>query len=404
MLVQGPYLVRGVSKKDGILALTGDSADTTTIEVFASADAKIVSWNGKQLQTKETAYGSLKATVESSNLNVLVPSLETWKVHDGLPEKLAAYNDTSAAWVTADHMTTMNPTKPSTYPVLYVDEYGFHNSFHIFRGYFQGPAKSVKLSVQGGTAFGWSAWLNGAFIGSFLGSTSAGVGNLTLSLGNVTVHENAENVLVVAQDNTGHDMRSAAVKPRGILGATLEGASFSTWKIAGEAGGDQTMLDSVRGSLAEGGLASERLGWHLAGFDDSSWNSTSPTTGFVGAGIYFYRTTIALDVPEGIDASFAFVLRAIGSKAIRVQLFVNGYQYARFNPYVGKETKFPVPPGILNYAGDNVIGLSVWAQSEEGAKVDVRLVKEYAVESSWHSRFDSEYLRPGWTEERQRYV
>ena len=97
-------------------------------------------------------------------------------------------------------------------------------------------------------------------------------------------------------------------------------------------------------------------------------------------------------------------MNAVGSKTIRAQLFVNGYQYARFNPYVGNEIKFPVPPGILNYSGDNVIGLSVWAQSEEGAQVDVQLVQEYAIESSWSSSFDSEYLRPGWTEERLAYA
>jgi hypothetical protein len=51
-----------------------------------------------------------------------------------------------------------------------------------------------------------------------------------------------------------------------------------------------------------------------------------------------------------------------------------------------------------------VIGLSVWAQSEEGAQVDVQLVQEYAIESSWSSSFDSEYLRPGWTEERLAYA
>jgi hypothetical protein len=211
-------------------------------------------------------------------------------------------------------------------------------------------------------------------------------------------------VLLIAQDNTGHDLRADAVKPRGILGATLNGANFTKWKIAGEAGGENVQLDPVRGPLSEGGLTAERLGWHLPGFDDSAWNSSSPSAGFEDAGIYFYRTSFTLNVPTGVDASFAFLLNASGSQHVRVQLFVNGYQYARFNPYVGNEKKFPVPPGILNYAGENVIGLSVWAQSKEGAKVDVEFVQEYAIESSWNSRFDSEYLRPGWSSERLAYV
>jgi hypothetical protein len=378
--------------------------NTTAIEVFTCASEETLSWNGRKLETSRTSYGSLKATVAASNISIPLPSLEKWKVHDTLPERLAAYNDSGAAWVIADHLTTPNPTKPDTLPVLYVDEYGFHNSFHLFRGYFEGSASGVKLAVQGGQAFGWSAWLNGGFVGSYLGNSSVGTGNMTLSFANATVNANGTNVLLVAQDNTGHDLRADAVKPRGILGATLNGANFTQWKIAGEAGGEEHQLDPVRGTLSEGGLTAERLGWHLPNFDDSTWNISSPSTGLDEAGINFYRTVIPLDVPKGIDASFAFVLNASASQHVRVQLFVNGYQYARFNPYVGNERKFPVPPGILNYAGDNVIGLSVWAQSKEGAKVDVKLVQEYAIESSWSSRFDSEYLRPGWTKERMAYA
>jgi hypothetical protein len=404
VLVQGPYLVRSVALDAGVLALKGDIMNSTNIEVFAVGSAQTLSWNGKQLETSRTSYGSLKAHVAAFNGTINLPSLENWKMNEGLPEKMPEYDDSGAAWVVADHMTTPNPTKPETLPVLYVDEYGFHNSFHLFRGYFDGAATGVQLSVQGGLAFGWSAWLNGELIGSWLGNTTLGIGNMTLSFANATLHQNSTNVLLVAQDNTGHDLRGGATDPRGILGATLEGANFTSWKIAGEAGGETTLLDPVRGPLAEGGLTAERLGWHLPGFDDSEWASSSPATGFEGADIKFYRTSIPLDIPAEVDASFAFVLNAVGSKTIRVQLFVNGYQYARFNPYVGNEIKFPVPPGILNYSGDNVIGLSVWAQSDEGAQVDVQLVQEYAIESSWSSNFDSEYLRPGWTEERLAYV
>jgi hypothetical protein len=404
VLVQGPYLVRSAALDGSVLALKGDIMNSTTVEVFACSNAQTLSWNGKALPTSRTPYGSLKAYVVAFNGTIQLPALNNWKVNEGLPEKMPSYNDSSAAWVAADHVTTPNPTKPDTLPVLYVDEYGFHNSFHLFRGYFDGAATSVQLSVQGGLAFGWSAWLNGDLIGSWLGNTTLGVGNMTLSFANATVYENGTNVLLVAQDNTGHDLRNGATNPRGILRASLQGANFTSWKIAGEAGGEDKQLDPVRGPLAEGGLTAERLGWHLPDFDDSAWNSSSPSTGFSGADIKFYRTSFPLDVPAEVDASFAFVLKATGPKTIRVQLFVNGYQYGRFNPYVGNEVKFPFPPGILNYAGDNVIGLSVWAQEEDGAQVDVQFVQEYAVESSWSSTFDSEYLRPGWTEERLSYA
>ncbi|XP_014560284.1 glycoside hydrolase family 35 protein [Bipolaris victoriae FI3] len=405
VLVQGPYLVRHVALDDDILALKGDIMNSTDIEVFACASAKTLSWNGKKLSTSQTSYGSLKAHVTAFNGTIQLPSLEDWKVNEGLPERESDYDDSGAAWVVADHLSTPNPTKPDTLPVLYVDEYGFHNSFHLFRGYFDGSATGVQLSVQGGLAFGWSAWLNGEHIGSWLGNTTLGRANATLSFANATVHSNSTNVLLIAQDNTGHDLRGGATDPRGILRASLSGpANFTTWKIAGEAGGESTLLDPVRGPLAEGGLVAERLGWHLPGFDDADWASASPSTGFSGADIKFYRTTFPLDVPADVDASFAFILNAPAAKTIRVQLFVNGYQYARFNPFVGNEIKFPVPPGILNYGGENVLGLSVWAQEEEGAKVDVKMVQEFAVESSWKSRFDGEYLRPGWSEERLEYA
>jgi hypothetical protein len=42
----------------------------------------------------------------------------------------------------------------------------------------------------------------------------------------------------------------------------------------------------------------------------------------------------------------------------------------------------PVPPSVLDYAGDNTVGLSVWSQEAEEAKVNVRLEMEYAAASS----------------------
>ncbi|KAJ4356191.1 uncharacterized protein N0V89_004221 [Didymosphaeria variabile] len=404
VLVQGPYLVRDVTSEGSTLKLTGDELNATAIEVFASKRYQSLTWNGKKIQVSKTAYGSLTGNIGVSKSNIKLPSLASWKVRDSLPEKLAGYNDSGPAWVEANHQTTPNPTKPLTLPVLYVDDYGFHNSFHLFRGYFDGSATGVNLTLQGGMAFGFSAWMNGQLVGSYIGNSTVGKSSLVVPFTNATINSNGTNVLLVAQDNTGHDLRSGATDPRGILGATLQGSSFTKWKIAGEVNGERQLIDPVRGPLSEGGLTAERLGWHLPGFDDSKWNSSSPSTGFSGAGIHFYRTVVPLNVPKGVDAAFSFVFNAPASKAIRVQLFVNGYQYARFNPSVGNEVRFPVPPGVLNYAGDNVLGVSIWAQTEQGGRVDVNLEQDYVLESSWSPRFDSEYLRPGWTEERLEYA
>ncbi|KAF2843588.1 glycoside hydrolase family 35 protein [Patellaria atrata CBS 101060] len=415
VLVQGPYLVRSaeLTGNKKTISLTGDSDNATSIEVFAPHVAKNITWNGKALRTMRTGYGSLTAKIPAVDSGMVqLPPLNNWKAKDSLPERLPSYNDSGIAWADANHTETPNIFKPDTLPVLYVDDYGFHNSLHLFRGYFKGPATGVYLAVQGGNAFGWSAFLNGKFIGSYFGNSSTGslgYGNMTISFGNVTLNNStAPNVLLMVQDNTGHDLRSLSLYPRGILNATLLGSSnatFTCWKIAGEAGGnDGVVLDPVRAPLNEGGLTAERLGWHLPGFDDSNFEAGDPSTGFEGAGVRFYRTVVPLDIPVGKDVSISFTLNAPGTNKLRAQLFVNGYQYGKFNPYIGHQIEYPIPPGILNYAGDNTIGLAVWAQSDEGAKVDITWKTDYVLNSGWNSRFDSEYLRPAWSEERLRYV
>jgi hypothetical protein len=389
------------------IRLTGDSTNATLVEVFAPSSIQTISWNDKVLQTTKTSYGSLTANVAGPNAsNFSAPTLGSWKVQDSLPERLAAHNDSGPAWVVANHMSTSNPSPPATLPVLHVDEYGFHNGVHLWRGYFTGKVSRVFLSVQGGTAFGWSAWLNGDFIGSFLGNATqfSEMGNLSLSFKNATVNT-GQNVLLVVQDNSGHDETTGALNPRGILNAILfEGAQFTSWKVAGTAGGDSDPVDPVRGHLAEGGLSAERLGWHLPGFDDSSWNVGSPVSGFSGAGVQFYRTVMPLAVPAGLDVSLAFVLSSPGSILFRAQLFVNGYQYGRFNPWIGHQVEFPVPPGILDYAGENLVGLAVWAQSEEGAQVGVEVKVVYVAETSFDFKFNGTYLRPGWDATRLMYA
>ncbi|KAI9739337.1 MAG: hypothetical protein M1834_007550 [Cirrosporium novae-zelandiae] len=417
ILVQGPYLVRDASISGNTIALTGDSSNTTAVTVFAPSNVGSISWNGKLLSTKRTGYGALIATIPAiSTTSINLPALDNWKAHDSLPERLETYDDSGPAWVDANHTSTLNPAKPATYPVLYADEYGFHNGIHLWRGKFSGPASGVFLNVQGGTAFGWSAWLNGIFIGSFLGSSSLTAGNATLSFGNATVYTNTTNTLLVIQDNTGHDETTGALNPRGVLNATLlspssKNITFSSWKVAGTAGGStSTLLDPMRGALAEGGLTAERLGWHLPDFTPSTntnWTTSSPTTGFTEPGIRFYRTTFNLSLPATVDTSLAFRLSAPGAQTLRAQLFVNGYQYGRFNPYIGSQVLFPVPVGVLDYRGTNVVGLAVWAQTEKGAKVGVELVEQFCVGSGyeWEGVVNgTEYLRPGWSEEREVYV
>jgi Beta-galactosidase jelly roll domain len=205
------------------------------------------------------------------------------------------------------------------------------------------PSISVPLSSD--LVSGYSAFLNGAYIGSFLGSTSVTNGTITFSFSNATL--SATNVLFIIQDHTGHDETSGVTNPRGIYNATLLGPasinstlSFDSWKLAGTAGGEAN-IDPVRGPYNEGGLHAERMGWHLPGFDDSSWSSSSPEVGLSEAGAKFFRTVMKLDLPRGVDVSLGFVLGSpVGSK-LRAQLYVNGYMFGKFVPWIGNQVVFP---------------------------------------------------------------
>jgi hypothetical protein len=268
------------------------------------------------------------------------------------------------------------------------------------------PTPLIKLTNL--PSSGWSAWLNGHFLDSHLGSATTSKANKTLSFPPSYLNPTGtENVLLVVHDDTGHDQTTGALNPRGILGARLltnstssPAPTFTRWRLAGTAGGESN-LDPIRGVFNEDGLFAERVGWHLPGFDDSAWNSTSSLT-FKGATIRFFRTTIPLSIPSGLDVSISFILStpSTSPKSYRAQLFVNGYQYGRYNPHIGNQVVFPVPPGILNYRGENTISLAVWAQTEEGASIGVDWKVDYVADSSLSVAGFGEGLRPGWSVER----
>ncbi|GAB7366896.1 hypothetical protein MBLNU230_g1257t1 [Neophaeotheca triangularis] len=417
LLVHGPELVRSASVHDNCITLTGDYNGTTGIEVFPpSCNAHTtLTFNGHTIKTETTSYGSVVGTLPGgrSSLDKVaasLPDLNSWRATDALPERHASYDDTGAAWVAADASSTLNPWQPETYPVLYADEYGFHAQNILWRGHFpaSSPADSVFLKVFGGVASGFSAWLNGQFLGSATGNDEDEITNATLAFHDAkNTADGGENVLLVLQDHTGHGQTVKALDPRGILNATLlGGGNFTEWRVAGKAGG-QDNIDPIRGPLNEGGLTAERLGWHLPGFDGSeSWEAdVSPQIGFEGAGVRFYRTVVPLDLPSGYDYSLAFELETPDEALeMRVQLYVNGYMFGKFIPHIGPQTSFPVFPGILDYNGDNTIGLSVWAQSPQGARLGVRPRVGYMLESSLQASEGTGYLRPGWQEEREMYV
>ncbi|KAF2223274.1 glycoside hydrolase superfamily [Elsinoe ampelina] len=423
IFVVGPYLVRSASLNDGVVSVIGDNDDATTIEVYAGAGATTITWNGQALETTRTPYGALTAALAgpAAEASVDLPSLGEWRSADSFPEVSPDYDD--SAWTVCDRNTTQSPVRPITLPVLFASDYGYHAGIRIYRGRFDGTnVTGANLTASGGLAFGWNIYLNGALIGTELGNPSNTTTSLTVSFSGQDLQAK-DNLLTVLIDYSGHDQTSTAqgvANPRGLLGATLQGGVFTSWKLQGNAGGAQGAydLDPVRAPMNEGGLLAERLGWHLPGFDPATnlpdgkgiaFSAGSPVTdGVQGSGVRYFFTDVALDLPDGHDIPLSVQLTASKTTKARIQLFVNGYQFGKFVPHIGPQTVFPVPEGILNHRGNNRIGLTIWSQTNEGAKLDdIKLVRMGAYSSGFAAFKEnrlSEGLQPGWTAERLQYA
>jgi hypothetical protein len=99
----------------------------------------------------------------------LAHDVNAQKTADSLPEIQPQYSD--ALWTVANHTTTVNPTPPNTTVVLFAGDYGFHTGNILWRAHFSatGAEKGFAVQVQGGSAFAFSVWLDGTFVGSWEG-------------------------------------------------------------------------------------------------------------------------------------------------------------------------------------------------------------------------------------------
>lgn len=456
IFVLKPYLVRNATVIGPGVHLVGDNDIATTLEVYVgNPSVSSILWNGRVLPTTQTSYGSLTASIPGvEGRAIALPVLKNWKMADSLPELNLDFDDSK--WVVCNKTTTSSPVQPLTLPVLYSSDYGYYSGIKVYRGYFD-AGTGAKLTVSGGTGFGWSAWVNGKFVGGNTGETATAPGKSTQDavtkgityetlnfyyvLGNVTKSWQGRNVLTVLVDYHGHDQTSVgpagAENPRGILGAKLLGSGkngtgdpeWLQWKMIGNAGaglGQKNNLDMVRGPMNEGGLFGERMGWHLPGFDDSAWKNEGPVTfGLKKAGVNFYRTTFSLDIPENLDVPLGIEIATPKGTIARVQIFVNGYvllrpflyhvlltchryNYGKYVSHIGPQTKFPIPPGIINPRGQNTLALSLWAQDEAyGAKLSsITLIKYGVYETGFEGGFGSKdwsYLQPGWKADRKAF-
>ncbi|KAL3424741.1 glycosyl hydrolase family 35 [Phlyctema vagabunda] len=418
IFVLGPYLVRSASISHGVVHISGDSDKATTIEVYTGNPAiETIDWNGIRLPATKTAYGSVTAKIPGAeDRTISLPALTNWKGADSFPERLPSYDDSH--WIVCNKTSTLSPVAPLTLPVLFSSDYGFYTGAKIYRGYFDGKTtNSVNITASGGLAFGWTAWVNGVLIGGNVGNATQTTTNAVLSLPPSALQA-TDNVITVVVDYHGHDQTSTAKgveNPRGLLGASLLPKSnststptgFKTWKIQGNAGGSAN-IDAVRGPMNEGGLYAERLGWHLPSYPydkSSQFNSTSPSVGLASSGIQFYITTFHLNIDSDLDVPLGIELSAPSGTVARVMIWINGYQYGKYVPHIGPQTRFPVPPGVINNRGKNTIALSLWAMQGEGARLDkVELFAYGQYQTDFKFNQDWTYLQPGWETGREKYA
>ncbi|KAF8601289.1 hypothetical protein BDV93DRAFT_495966 [Ceratobasidium sp. AG-I] len=395
VFVFGPYLVRNATIKGSTVAIAGDllSGKATDLEVLVPASVKSVSWNGKAVKVQKTAWGTLKGSVAVGDLTPKLPSLKTleWRCTDSLPEVNPGFDDSK--WVTAWKTTPGSARYPlrGGKLVLYAGEYGYHQGNLLYRGTFEGNATGVNFVVQGGDGFGFSVFLNGAFLGSGQGNGTDLVSATYVFPADVVAITNVVTVLVdhmgLEEDWNSLDMFKT---PRGIRGYELiGGGDFSSWKLTGNVQGENN-TDIIRGPLNTGGLFVERIGAIYPNYSiPSSWNSSktdsscTPYAGLSTAGIKVYKTKFKLNVDQATDVPIAFKFERTVTSNYRAMLYVNGWQFGRFTSNFGPQTVFPVPEGILNHRGTNDVLLTVWSLDAAGAKVaDLELIPTIVVASS----------------------
>ncbi|RDX44153.1 hypothetical protein OH76DRAFT_1487358 [Lentinus brumalis] len=376
VLVGGPNLVRNATISGSTLALRGDLNASVPLTVVAPSAVTAVTWNGAKVAVRREGHGTLtgQLTQSAASKNVKVPKLTGWKFSDSLPEIQPGFDDSS--WTVANKTTTNISVKPLTGgPVLYGCDYGFCENNVLFRGHFNGTGSetSIDLTIYGGTQFAASVWINDQFIDTVHNGNDHVSATFTFPAGSVITGQ--DNVITVLQDNQGNDEDSNEKSARGIAGFLLNGGNITTWKVQGKVGGYTNFPDKVRGVMNEGGLFGEREGWHLPGFDTSNWTTRDLSQGLPsgGAGVGFFVTTFDLDFPKTTDVLLSFQFESTNTQAYRARLFVNGWMFGKRVANVGPQTRFPVPPGILDYSGKNTVAVALWALEDTAVSPSLEL-------------------------------
>jgi beta-galactosidase GanA len=389
VLEQGPELVRTASVNGPVLRLTGDTSAATTIKVWAPAQVRRVTWNGRPAALSIDRSRDTAGTVFSGRLPgpapISLPDLSTarWKYAPESPEAQPSFDDSS--WQVADKTTTASTTPPPTgQPVLTADDYGFHQGDVWYRASYSGAGAATTLTMRygGGGAGLLQAWLDGVslpqnVLASGVSSPpTTGTVTFTIPSG---MRTDGRHTLAVMVRNDGHNedggVNDAQKEGRGLISAGMTDADQAvvnpqiTWRIQGNLGGEK-IADPARGVENNGGLYGERHGWYLPGYPDGDWTATTVPASTAMSGTAWYRTTFRLRIPTADDASLGVTIgnpsTPQSSANYRALIFVNGWNMGQYIADVGPQHTFVVPSGVLNPDGQNTLAIAVTSAGGSG--------------------------------------
>ncbi|KAF2186130.1 glycoside hydrolase family 35 protein [Zopfia rhizophila CBS 207.26] len=384
VIVKAGYLVRNISVSGNRLHIDADFNSTTNVEIIgAPTTVSELYINGAVVAHTVNALDNWEAHYVYSEPDFRLPDLTTldWSTLDSLPEISPQYND--SLWRTANITSSSYPEEQVVPVSLYAGDYGYHVGAILYRASFNATRSedsTFTLTARGGRAFAVSIWANGTFIGSYNGSGAIKAIHetaFTIPAGVLTVGKNVTLTIVLDHMGLEHNIPGASTGkiPRGIVAYDLQGVKMAdiTWRLTGNLGGEQ-YYDKWRGPLNEGGLFAERKGY-TAPFPplaEAGFVSGSPFNSTGGPGVWYHTAKFNLDLPSekwDIPLQFVFENQTETLGHYRSLLYINGWQFGRYVSNIGPQSTFPVPEGILNYNGENWIGLTVWALNKEGAKV-----------------------------------
>jgi beta-galactosidase len=373
--------------EDGGNGLEVADSEGQAATLYGRPAASLDSIDGATLGAPDPFMGASPLGSLSGPATPSFPTLDTWKFQPEAPEINPAFDDSS--WTPANHTTTSNPNVPST-DTLLADDYGFHYGFVWYRGHFTATGTETKFTIRARQSF--EVFLNGTPIGE--GDTNLSdpphtySRNFTFSIPPSLLKAGQDNVIAVLTESLGHDegwlAGPLAQSPQGILTASIPNGPAITWRLQGDAGGEQPS-DTERGLMNASGLYGERNGWYQPNFDDSSWSTVtlpdSWSSRSVTAPIGWYRTHFTLNLPAGQSTPVGLVIPHASDKAV---IWLNGWLVGRYWEQKGPQHEFYLPQGILNPNGDNVLAIAVWNRGHAGGLTSVPSLAAYPGLASHH--------------------